>query len=108
MSARKCSRWRKSAFAKLVDRDGARCSHCQIPGRTIWRQFGVWGSSEEGGCYTKVHPTSNLEVDHRDALHVGGDNDLDNLWLLCRDCHQRKTSMEQSQRLKRLFAEARV
>lgn len=102
-------RWRAAAFACLVARDGAACSECGCEHRTVWRDMGVWGGVySETGLYTKVHPTSNLEVDHRVPLWRGGTNDTDNLWLLCRGCHKRKTSREQSERLKALFAEARA
>lgn len=106
-------KWRRQSFSRLVERDGARCSECRTPDRTIWRQMGTWSGERWGSDpweayrYTKIHPTSVLEVDHRLALRDGGTNDIDNLHLLCRDCHKAKTAREQSQRLKRLFAEAR-
>lgn len=106
--SRKGSAWRKRMFDALCGRDGAFCAQCGEPHRWIFRRAGLWGSFCDGNFYTKVNRSSNLEVDHRHALHIGGDNDIQNLWLLCRDCHQLKTSTEQSQRLKRLFAEARV
>lgn len=101
--ARMSTRERKAAFAKLVNRDGAKCCMCGVDHRPIWRRMGLHGTLT---C-TLVSQTSNLEVDHRLALHCGGDNAISNLWLLCRSCHQIKTSREQSERLKRLFAEAR-
>jgi len=101
--------WKRKAFARLVERDGAFCSECRAEHRTIWRQMGCWsgGVAHGWGRYTKVHPTSNLEVDHRLPLSQGGANDDDNLWLLCVECHKRKTSSERSSRLKALFAAAR-
>jgi 5-methylcytosine-specific restriction endonuclease McrA len=69
--------------------------------------MGRWGSIETGH-YTKVHPTSNLEVDHRLPLSYGGNNEISNLWLLCIDCHKAKTTAERSARLKALFAAARA
>jgi hypothetical protein len=35
-----------------------------------------------------------FEVDHITRLEYGGDNHVDNLVALCRDCHGRKTAME--------------
>jgi 5-methylcytosine-specific restriction endonuclease McrA len=114
MSIRPGSKWRRKAFTDLVSRDGEVCAQCSIAGRTIWRQMGCWSGEQwgpdpwESHRYTKVHPTSNLEVDHRTPLSAGGSNDTANLWLLCIDCHRKKTSAERSGRLKRLFAEARA
>ena len=34
------------------------------------------------------------EVDHKLRLEYGGTNELDNLEALCRECHRRKTAME--------------
>ena len=34
------------------------------------------------------------EVDHKLRLEYGGTNELDNLEALCRECHGRKTAME--------------
>jgi 5-methylcytosine-specific restriction endonuclease McrA len=35
-----------------------------------------------------------FEVDHKVRLEYGGDNQLDNLIALCRECHGEKTAME--------------
>jgi hypothetical protein len=35
-----------------------------------------------------------FEVDHKIRLEYGGSNNVDNLEALCRDCHGRKTAME--------------
>lgn len=35
-----------------------------------------------------------FEVDHKIRLEYGGSNHIDNLEALCRDCHGRKTAME--------------
>lgn len=88
---------RRAAYAQLATRDGECCAECNIVPSTIWRPMGVWASAD-GGKYTKVHPTSNLEVDHREPLWAGGTNDLANLWLLCVTCHKRKTAHEAGQR----------
>ena len=105
---RKGSSWRKQAFAKVAERDGLTCSQCGVAHRVIWRKQAPCFSWLSDWLHTLVYPTSNLELDHRDPLHRGGTNDLENLWLLCRPCHQAKTSAEQSARLKGLFAEARA
>ena len=108
MAARPKGRnWRKSMFDALVERDGDACSKCRAQEKRIWRQNGLCTSSWLGDwSHTIVYPTSNLEIDHRTPLSVGGTNDIDNLWLLCVDCHKRKTSSERSARANRLFAEA--
>lgn len=88
---------RRAAYAKLIDRDGEACQECARGASTIWRRMGVFCTETEAR-YTKVWPTSNLEVDHRLPLWAGGDNDLENLWLLCIECHKQKTSREASER----------
>jgi 5-methylcytosine-specific restriction endonuclease McrA len=35
-----------------------------------------------------------FEVDHKIRLENGGSNHVDNLVALCRDCHGKKTAME--------------
>jgi 5-methylcytosine-specific restriction endonuclease McrA len=70
--------WRKRVYADLVYRDGEKCAQCDI--------------------------VAALQVYHKEALQFGGDNSLVNLWLLCIPCHKAKTSREQSERLKSLFA----
>lgn len=55
----------------------------------------------DGGKYVVYGHTYNLEVDHKRALMNGGDNSLDNLATLCRDCHVVKTKMDNSLRRKR-------
>ena len=47
-----------------------KCGHCQ-------KQLPAW-----------------FEVDHKIRLDSGGSNHVDNLVALCRDCHGRKTAME--------------
>lgn len=47
-----------------------RCGHCQ-------NQLNAW-----------------FEVDHKMRLENGGGNEVDNLIALCRDCHGKKTAME--------------
>ena len=38
--------------------------------------------------------TAWFEVDHKQRLEYGGSNHIDNLVALCRDCHGKKTTME--------------
>lgn len=72
----------------------------------MFRKGGVT-MSDDGWRYTIVHCCTNLELDHRLPLSEGGNNELSNLWLLCVDCHKKKTSIERSGRLKALFSEWR-
>jgi len=45
-----------------------------------------------GDCGCKL--PAWFEVDHKTRLEYGGSNHIDNLVALCRDCHGKKTSME--------------
>ena len=45
-----------------------------------------------GDCKNKL--PAWFEVDHKIRLDQGGSNDIDNLVALCRNCHGKKTSME--------------
>jgi 5-methylcytosine-specific restriction endonuclease McrA len=45
-----------------------------------------------GDCGIKL--PAWFEVDHRVRLEYGGSNHIDNLVALCRDCHGKKTAME--------------
>ena len=45
-----------------------------------------------GDCKTKL--PAWFEVDHKIRLDQGGSNDIDNLVALCRNCHGKKTSLE--------------
>lgn len=108
------SDWKRRAFDHLAMRDGLRCAVCGTAEKIIWRQAGTWSGELwgtdpwESHRYTKVNPTSNLEVEHTVPLSEGGTNDYSNLRLMCCGCHKAKTSSERSARLKRLFAEARA
>jgi len=48
-----------------------------------------------------------LEVDHVIELAVGGDNDIGNLQVLCKECHKRKTSIFNSKRMTKSPTEPR-
>jgi hypothetical protein len=45
-----------------------------------------------GHCDTQLDHT--FEIDHRIRLEYGGDNDVQNLIALCRNCHGKKTANE--------------
>ena len=45
-----------------------------------------------GDCKSKL--PAWFEVDHKIRLDQGGSNDIDNLVALCRNCHGKKTSLE--------------
>jgi len=45
-----------------------------------------------GDCQTQL--TAWFEVDHKVRLEYGGSNHVDNLVALCRECHGKKTTME--------------
>lgn len=54
----------------VASQQGWKCGHCN-------RQLPAW-----------------FEVDHKIKLEIGGSNHVDNLVALCRDCHGKKTAME--------------
>jgi hypothetical protein len=45
-----------------------------------------------GDCGVQLDHT--FEIDHKVRLEYGGDNDVSNLIALCRNCHGKKTAME--------------
>lgn len=45
-----------------------------------------------GDCGNQL--TAWFEVDHKQRLEYGGSNHIDNLVALCRECHGKKTTME--------------
>jgi hypothetical protein len=45
-----------------------------------------------GHCDKRLDHT--FEIDHKIRLEYGGDNDVSNLIALCRNCHGKKTAME--------------
>lgn len=103
--SRKPTSWRKRAYRRIAERDGASCAACGIAERYVWRKGGLCGAYEQTGDYLQiVHRCTNLELEHTVPLHCGGTNDDDNLRLLCGPCHRAKTSAEQSARLKALGA----
>jgi len=54
----------------VASRQNWQCGHCN-------KQLSAW-----------------FEVDHKIRLEYGGDNHIDNLVALCRECHGEKTAME--------------
>jgi len=105
---RKCSKWRKRVFDVLCKNNGAFCVECGQPHKLIWRDASIFANPEWSNArYTRVNCSSILEVDHIVELADGGSNDLDNLQLLCVDCHKSKTSKKRSTRLKKIFSEWR-
>ena len=108
MSARiKSPIWKRRMFAAIAERDGEACVTCKSGQAFSWIDAGR-GQTEDGIAFCWTYQRSFLELDHAVPLSVGGTNDVDNLQLLCHDCHKKKTSAERSLRLKRLFAEARA
>lgn len=91
---RKHRAWRDRMFALIAERDGAHCALCKKPYQFSWRRMGLCGGPSTGGYYNRIGKSSNLELDHKVALFVGGTNEPENLWLLCRSCHRTKTNQE--------------
>lgn len=94
---RMCSTTKAKRLREIIERDGHCCAECGAEPQPIWRRMGLTCASD-GSHFTRVHPTDNLEMDHRKPIWAGGDNRLENLWLLCIDCHKVKTSQEASER----------
>ena len=67
-STKRCVSETKKKF--VASQQGWTCGHCK-------KQLPAW-----------------FEVDHKIRLEHGGSNHVDNLVALCRDCHGRKTAME--------------
>ena len=67
-STKRCVSETKKKF--VASQQGLKCEHCQ-------KQLPAW-----------------FEVDHKIRLENGGSNHVDNLVALCRDCHGKKTAME--------------
>ena len=52
-------------------------------------------ASQQWKCGMCNKPLSAwFEVDHRTSLHEGGNNHIDNLVALCRECHGQKTALQ--------------
>ena len=52
------------------------------------------GSRDDYTCQMCWRVTARGEVDHKIPLHLGGGNNDENLWWLCRRCHSLKTESE--------------
>ena len=75
MVDRMSSRDRGIAKRAVMKRDGQWCACCKLARvKETYRE------------------TDNLELDHVLALALGGTDDLNNLWLLCGECHDIKTA----------------
>ncbi len=48
-------------------------------------------------CGVKIRSGCRWDVDHVRSLENGGSNDLDNLQLLCQNCHGAKTPQDRKQ-----------
>lgn len=105
--SRKPHSWRKRVLPKIIERDGAFCRSCGCAQSFTYK---TWGQSNtaDGHRFSWVYRVSLLELDHITPLHLGGDNEVSNLQLLCHECHKRKTSAERSVRMKAFYAEARA
>jgi len=90
-------------FKRIAQRDGAVCARCGEPNRKLCVAAGQ-NQTEDGHRFSWVYFRTSLELEHVIPLHLGGDNEMDNLRLLCGPCHRSKTSAEQSARLKALGA----
>jgi 5-methylcytosine-specific restriction endonuclease McrA/predicted transcriptional regulator len=64
------SRISQKLRASILFRDGSRCQMC--------------------GASPQRSPDVTLEIDHKAPLHLGGSNDEDNLWTLCKPCNEGK------------------
>lgn len=51
-------------------------------------------------CLGNGSVTTASQVDHRKPKAKGGTDDPDNLWSLCRACHEAKTARDQGHRVK--------
>ena len=71
------SQWRRIRKV-VIRRDNGLCQHCTRKGRT----------------------TIGREVHHIVRLSDGGTDDLDNLVLLCKECHHAETMRERGHRVK--------
>lgn len=54
-------------------------------------------------CLARGRIAAGNQVDHKLSKAKGGTDDLDNLWLLCRPCHDRKTIEEKGHRIRPRF-----
>ena len=55
----------------------------------------MWHLNKTGKCkHCQKQLSAWFEVDHVQRLEYGGSNEVSNLEALCRECHGKKTSME--------------
>jgi len=72
--------------------NGARASTKRCVGETKKKFIAANQSWKCAHCSDQL--TAWFEVDHKVRLDRGGDNHVNNLEALCRNCHGKKTSME--------------
>lgn len=78
----KGAHWQKRAIAH---RDGSACAACGEVHESPIRPGG------------KPYPEySELQLDHKKALYLGGTEQPENCQLLCEECHKKKTKRERS------------
>ncbi len=74
---------------------------CRPPARTYdWEAFYKELYCKQGGrCLLCGGSSDKFEVDHVVPRISGGTDELDNMQLICADCHQQKTTYEQQSRV---------
>ena len=64
-----------------------------------WQSIRLWILARDGYACVQCGKRNRLEVDHIQARHNGGNDDLDNLQTLCRKCHIIKTKVDLGQEI---------
>jgi hypothetical protein len=74
---------------------GARATYLTLYESGFLSDCAVVAANQEwmcGNCNVRLDHT--FEIDHKIRLEYGGDNDVSNLIALCRNCHGKKTALE--------------
>lgn len=76
----------------LISR-GSRCRSCQQARRgSFWRhKLAPAAKARDGYRCRQCGSPKDIEAHHKIALAAGGQDTLENVVTLCRDCHQRIT-----------------